>query len=177
MECRNGNRTLYIGNGVIFGSCIWIKYTDDPIIIANYDAQSATISLCKMDTDTMNKIMTIAKENEEVKAYLDQYEDETPELNYILPTEWFAAEIPMNGVEYRAGHKSPEDYDKNQYKVIFIKPQLSIDRVTNGKEILWNLVKIQPVVEVRVSLEKNEVTDILDMPESVKYAGIPEAIY
>lgn len=146
-------------------------------LYAQFEEQSATVALCELDTQTIHQVVTIAKESEEVQKYLNSFPENSPELNYILPTEWFAAEIPMNGIEYRAGHKSTQDYNRNTYKIIFLKPQLSNSDISKGSDILWRVQAIQPVVEVWVDLAQNQVTDIKEMPEQVKYEGIPEAIY
>jgi len=130
-----------------------------------------------MDEDTISQITTIAKENTEAQAYLNNYNKDTTYLNYILPTSWFAAEIPMNGVVYGSGHKSPDDYDKTQYKIIFTEAILKKGSSTSVKDILTNLDVRYGIVEVWVDLKSNTVTKVLPMPENIKYNGIPEAIY
>lgn len=145
-------------------------------LYSSYKDNSATISLCKMDDNTISKITTIAKENTEVQAYLSKYNKDTTYLNYILPTSWFAAEVPMNGIVYGAGHNSPDNYDKTQYKIIFTEAILK-DDAASVKDVLTNLDVRYGIVEVWVNLESNTVTKVLPMPENIKYDGIPEALY
>ena len=102
---------------------------------------------------------------------------EEKELNYILPTEWFAAEIPMNGIEYRSGHRSPKDYNTSKYKIIFTRPQGRSSGDLDGKQLLTDTKALLPLVEVWVDIEKQEVIEVKEMPDTVKYAGIPEAIF
>lgn len=146
-------------------------------LYSSYTDHSATISLSKMDEDTISQITTIAKENTEVQTYLNKYNKDTIYLNYILPTSWFAAEVPMNGLVYRAGHKSPDDYDKTQYKIIFTEATLKESPPTSVKDVLTHLDARYGIVEVWVDLKSNSVTKVLSMPENIKYNGIPEAIY
>lgn len=146
-------------------------------LYASYTDHSATISLCKLDSDSIDKILSIANSSEEVQSYLDTDTLEPLYLNHILPTEWFAAEVPMNGLEYRQGHKSSNDYDKALYKLIITEATVQDNKLTDGKEILTTLVSFDPLVEVWINIDTDEVIKVLSMPDEIKYQGIPEAIY
>ncbi len=65
-------------------------------LYAIYDTNSVTVSICELSDSKMTEIIEIAKTDKGVMKHLETYTDERPELNYILPTEWYAAEIPMN---------------------------------------------------------------------------------
>lgn len=146
-------------------------------LYSSYTDHSANISLCQIDMDTISQITTIAKKNTEVQAYLSKYNKDTTYLNYILPTSWFAAEVPMNDLVYGSGHKSPDNYDQTQYKIIFTEAILKDDSSTSVKDVLTNLDVRYGIVEVWVDLKSNTVTKVLPMPENIKYDGIPEALY
>ena len=143
----------------------------------SYENNGVTVSLCNLDEQTIRKAVEIAKENPEVETALAENGPDALELNYILPTEWFAAEVPMNGLQYKSGHKSTSDYNKNQYKIIFMNTTLSEGNNEIPTDILWKTTKIHPLIEVWVDLEQAEVTDVKALPEDIKYEGIPEAIY
>lgn len=146
-------------------------------LYSSYTDNSATISICKMDKSTISQINTIAKESTEVQSYLNKYNKDTIYLNYILPTSWFAAEVPMNGIALGNGHKSPDNYDKAQYKIIFTKAILKEGSPTSVKDILTHLDVRNGIVEVWVDLKSNTVTKVLPMPKKIEYDGIPEALY
>lgn len=145
-------------------------------LYAIYDTNSVTVSICELSDSTMTEIIEIAKADKGVMKHLETYTDERPELNYILPTEWYAAEIPMNGIQYRRGHSASKSYDHNLYKIILTKATLRED-CQGGKEILKKTMSMEPIVEVWVDLDSRKVINILEMPEDIKYDGIPEAIY
>lgn len=146
-------------------------------LYADYEVNSAVVSLCKTTKEQRDNIVAIAKENPKVQSYLSDVEEGAPELLYILPTEWFAAEIPMNGVLYRAGHRSSQEYDDMKYKVIFTVPELKGEQNISGQEILNSAKGIEGKVEVWVDLELGEVISLYEIPETVKYEGVPVAIY
>ena len=89
----------------------------------------------------------------------------------------FAAEIPMNGLEYTKGHSSPADYDPNLYKVNITKADTRDKAVTKGQEILTSVFLREPIAEVWIDLSTHVVIKALDMPYDVKYQGIPIAVY
>ncbi|WP_313075360.1 hypothetical protein [Lacrimispora sp.] len=83
----------------------------------------------------------------------------------------------MNGIQYRAGHLSPSNYDRTKYKIIFTTAQMRDDKEAIGKSILTSVVERKPLAEVWVDLEAQTVEQILDIPTDYKYRGVPVAIY
>lgn len=145
-------------------------------LYAVYSSDSATISINTTDTAILDQVLETALSDERVQTRIQQ-DHPAKLLNYVLPTTWFAAEIPMNGVKYRAGHKSPADYDHNLYKIIFTKATMRSGENVEGKDILTQVSERKGIVEVWVDLAKGKVTQILELPESVKYGNIPVAVY
>lgn len=146
-------------------------------LYATYTDNSATISLCEIDSDKLEQIIDIALLNDEAKSRVDRPDTEAAFLNYVLPTEWYAAEIPMNGVEYRAGHRSPSNYDDSLYKIIFTEAKIRGNKNVVGKEILTNVLTREPLIEVWVDLRDKKVIQVLEIPDDYKYQGIPVAVY
>lgn len=144
-------------------------------LYASYTENSATIAVCEMDETTISEILTIVSENDQTTGYINH--TEYTYLNYILPTNWYATEVPMNGIEYQSGHSSPNDFDQTQYKIILTKAILRDSSETGGKVILSNILEREPLVEILVDLEQHTVTQILGIPENYKYRGIPVAVF
>jgi protein-S-isoprenylcysteine O-methyltransferase Ste14 len=145
-------------------------------LYAVFEDNAATVSLCALDKEDIASVKAIALSDSRVEEMLrsgsgDGY------LNYVLPTGWYAAEVPMNGVEYRSGHASPQDYDHTAYKIIFTAAQGQTGGFSGGKDILLSLRERTGLAEVWVDLAGKQVTAVYPMPENVKYSGIPEAIY
>ena len=146
-------------------------------LFATYTEQSANVALCNLSDEKINGVLAIALSDETVAAKLVAFDSNTRFINYILPTEWFAAEIPMNGIEYTKGHKSPAAYDQNLYKVIITKAAVREGAEATGKEILTSVYLREPIAEVWVDLSARTVIRVLDMPEEIKYQGVPVAVY
>ncbi|MNP01883.1 hypothetical protein D3C76_937110 [compost metagenome] len=145
-------------------------------LYAVYSTNSATISISKIKTDTLNQIIQIALSDETVQSKVVQNNNDRY-LNYVLPTTWFAAEISMNGVKYREGHKSPREYDRNSYKIIFTKAVMRSSQNKEGKAIISNVSEREGIVEVWINLAEQKVDKVVDLPKSTIYANIPVALY
>lgn len=144
------------------------EYTDD----------SATISINRISSDKLQRIIEIALSDENVKKQIDlsKVSENTKFLNYVLPTEGFIAEVPMTGISTRGRHDSMSDYDGYLYKIIITKADMRAD--VTGRDIIQNVITRNPVVEVWVDLEEGIVTDVYEMSDQDKYyADIPVAFY
>jgi len=146
-------------------------------LYATYTEHTANVTLCEMSDEKIKKVLSIALSDETVANKLSDFDSSTKFINYVLPTEWFAAQIPMNGVQLTKGHKSPADYNQNLYKVILTKADMRDGMNVSGKEILTSVYLREPIAEVWVNLSAYAVIKVLDMPEEIKYQGVPVAVY
>lgn len=170
---------IYVATQAIaIGIAVSINYLSINSLYALYTESSANIAVCQIESEKLENVINIALMNEEIKDRMKRVNLDKNQkfLNYILPTQWYAAEIPMNGYQYRKGHKSPSNYNKDLYKVIFTKADLRSKDVT-GKDILINTLRREPIIEVWVDTAEQKVVEILGMPKEIKYDNIPVAIY
>ena len=144
-------------------------------LYAIYTDNSANISISEMKTQKLQQVLDIAMSDAEVRHRLEHHENDKL-LNYILPTQWYAAEVPMNGVSNHNGHSSPAEYDKTKYKIIFTKADMRTDKDISGKDIIKNVAKREGLAEVWVDLKEGKVTKILELNESF-YKDTPVAVY
>jgi protein-S-isoprenylcysteine O-methyltransferase Ste14 len=142
-----------------------------------YTENSADISVCELSDKKINSIMEIIRSDSKVVSILSDFDESTQYVNYILPTEWFAAEIPMNGLKLGQGHLSPGDYDTNLFKVIITKVIIKGNNVVPSTNFLNNIYRRDAIAEIWINFSEQKVTQILDMPENIRYDGVPVAVY
>ncbi|MCX8128858.1 MAG: isoprenylcysteine carboxylmethyltransferase family protein [Clostridia bacterium] len=167
--------TLTIGIGIAKG----LNTLTLNSLYAVYTENSASISMSGIDIDKLHKIINIAGKNKDVKARLEKFTSGTDSkfLNYVLPSEWYAAEIPMNGMGPMGRHTAASNYNKNEYKIIFTKAHMRTNDRIQGKDIIMNVSKREAIVEVWVDVADGKVTKIMDMPKKIMYENIPVALY
>ncbi|MCX7711948.1 MAG: hypothetical protein N2484_19055, partial [Clostridia bacterium] len=119
-----------------------------------YQDNSVNLSISAIEQSKLERIINTALSDKEVNARIEKtgVNPQTKFLNYVLPSDWYAAEIPMNGVLYRAGHRMPADYDRNSYKIIFTKADIRGNKEISSREILQNITGREPIIEVWVNV-------------------------
>lgn len=144
-------------------------------LYAVYTPQAATVSVAEIGPIELERVKEIALTDASVQVQLDAAGPDARFINYVVPTEWFISEVPMaNG----SGHILPQNYDRNLYKIIFARAELSPGKETSaGEQILLNAVHKIGIVEVWVNLATGEITKITDTPETVKFDGVPVPVY
>lgn len=143
-------------------------------LYAIYSPQSVSISAAQLDTDTLKHIQQIALDDPQVQAQLSTLGTEARFINYVMPAEWYIAEVPMqNG----GGHILPRDYDRRFYKIIFTLAHFPAGQSADGKEILLTAVHKTLIIEAWVDLSTGLVTQVMPASEQIKYDGIPVPIY
>lgn len=157
-----------------------LKFFSISHLYAAYSENSAVLSLAKMDNDRMRTIMEIALRDDDVQSRLNGTKAGRKQkfLNYVLPAEWFFPDIPMNDDQAIGEHYAPRDYDRNRYKILFMRAVLQpqAGRV-EGKGLLISSLKREPIIEVEVSLNENKVIRIDNPPATVIWGDIPTPLF
>jgi len=149
-------------------------------LYAFYSKDAVYVSVAKVEADTLKQIVDIALITPGVQARLksDQGGADTKFINYVLPSEWYFSEIPMNPVKGATrGHYSPTEYNKNLYKIIFTRAELRTDQEPERREIILKAVRRVPVIEISIDMPQKKVVDIKNPPAKIKYENIPVPLY
>ncbi|HBV95606.1 MAG TPA: hypothetical protein DEF36_00950 [Desulfotomaculum sp.] len=158
------------------GAANWQKnYALDNMYIL-YARDSAYISLSEVESGQLRRITDLALSDESVRSRVIKKGPDSRFISYVLPADWYVAEIPMNDIEGR-GHYSPGGYNRSLYKIVFTRTELNTQEDVQGKEIILRASGLTPLVEVTVDLESNKVTEIKDTPERIRYENVPTPVF
>jgi hypothetical protein len=84
----------------------------------------------------------------------------------------------LNPTEYPGGHYTPENYNKNLYKIAFTRAEFSAsNQNAEGRDILTKAFRRTPVTEAWIDLSSGRVIEVLSPPADIRYEGIPVPIY
>jgi hypothetical protein len=166
--------TMAIAFGVAGASMVEIHSLNSLYTYSTSD--SVTVSVVKMNPETLRTIVETALSNEGVRKRLLQHGPGARYLNYVLPSEWYISEIPM---ESKKGfyHLQPKNYDRNLCKIIFTRADLRRGDYENAKGFLRQVSRRVPAAEAWIDISRKQVTEIKNPPLDVKYENIPVAIY
>lgn len=144
--------------------------------ISNLTApQSVTMSVVPMKSDILGKIIRMITDQQDIQKRLDNsgFKNGEKFLNYVVPLEWIIPDLPLDPDNISMqGHYQPEEYDPNEFKVLFAKVvSPSLDSV-NGIDILKQARKILPVLVVKMNIKKEEILGVEIPPETVLWGDI-----
>lgn len=145
-----------------------------------YSVDSATISLVSIDHNKFDKVLEIALSDPEVQNRLNNAKKglKTKFLNYLLPSEWYFADIPMDKPEEKVfDHHQPKNYNGYSYKIIFNRVKLRTNKDVYEDQIILNTIKRYPVAEVEIDLLQNKVVGIKNPPANVYWGDIPMPLF
>lgn len=149
-------------------------------LYAVYTPESAYVSVTEIEPARLEQVKDIALSDAAVRNQLLENGMQARFINYVIPSEWFISEVPLNNapeIGRGSGHIHPDDYDRNLYKVVFTLAQLPEGSNADGKQILLTAVHKEPLVEVWLDLGRGEIAEILPAPETVKFDGVPVPVY
>jgi len=136
---------------------------------------SVTLSVVPMKPDVLSKIVQIIKDQEEIRAKLNQsgFDNGEKFLNYVVPLEWIIPDLPLDPDQIsRQGHHQPADFDRKAYKVLFAKVISPSLRKAKGVDILKKARKILPVLVVKLDIAREEILAIEVPPKNVIWGDI-----
>ncbi|MBF0224415.1 MAG: isoprenylcysteine carboxylmethyltransferase family protein [Desulfobacterales bacterium] len=139
-------------------------------ISAVYSKNSATVSMTHMNNQELNNILQIALNNLTVQGSL---KNDARYLNYVIPQEWYLSDLPMNIPSEIHGHYQPENYNKNQYKIIFTQAKTLSKSPAENEGIIKDTSARLAVLEVSVDTATGTVTQIQTPPKNVRWGDIP----
>ena len=146
-------------------------------LYSTHTENAVTVALCGISDENIEKAVSLVLSDETVQSKIGGFDSNAKFLNYILPAEWYAAEIPMNKIEHVRGHYSPAAYNRDLFKIIITKAYLRDGVTAAGKGILTSVYLREPIVEVWVNFSDRAVVKILDMPEEIMFRGIPVSVF
>ena len=141
---------------------------------------SVTVSTAKMNENRIEKILKAAESVPEVKKRLldSGYYNGEKFLNYVLPLDWILADIPLEPIpEGTHGHIQPENYNRDEFKVLFTVAGFSSGSKYTGMDILKKAVDRKPVIVAKINMESGEVIGIDTPPAHVAWGDIPTPLF
>lgn len=145
-----------------------------------YTNDAATIATALMSQTEMEKTLQIALTPSEVQNRLTQagYGSGAKLLNYIVPLDWFLPDLPLEKLpEGVHGHYQPQLFNRDEYKVLFTKAQLSTEAPIVSEDIVKRTVAREPIVVVKLNTASGEILGIEQPPTHVRWGNIPTPLF
>ncbi|THB76319.1 MAG: isoprenylcysteine carboxylmethyltransferase family protein [Desulfobulbaceae bacterium] len=146
-------------------------------LYARYDQNSATISVTSLSSDNIAEILAIAMDDDTVREHIRETESTDRLINYIVPLDWSASEIPMQQIEGfdHFGYLPPEE--ANEHKIVFTRSIPDTEKKLTGKEIIEHSKDRLPLLEIIVNRKSKLVSEILPPLQPAHLESVPLPIF
>ena len=143
-----------------------------------YTNDAATVATSLMSKAEMESTLQIALAPSEVQNKLAQAGYGAKLLNYVVPLNWFLPDLPLEkSPEGVYGHHQPKSFNRDEYKVLFTKAQLTTDEPVADKDIIKKTVAREPLIVVKVNKASGEILGIEQPPAHVRWGNIPTPLF
>ncbi len=149
-------------------------------LYALYEKDSVTISITRLEKDELESILSSVRNHPEAANRLSNQKQPLKTINYIMPVDWSASEIPMNPVPGTVYHHNyPDDKPIDRFRIVLTEAIPVNENQTGfgGKDILFNTAARIPIFEVVMDRNNRKVIKIIEPATNYQLKGIPLPLY
>lgn len=146
-----------------------------------YTGNAAILSPAILEADEFRRAYELAVAEQGVRDRLEETGRGAGWLVYVVPASWHLPDLPLESwdeipAEHRGGHTTPRDFDRGLYKVLFTRARTHHPH-SHGRDVVITAYGREPLLRVRVDLDRGEVTAVESPPASVVWGDIPTPLY
>lgn len=136
--------------------------------------RAAVISPARLNEEELKTVFDLARHDAGVRRALKSAR--LPQIVYVLPEEWQIPDLPLEETVPGCGHRTPADFDRTRFKVLFTRARTHRPEAT-GAEIIKSAYGKEPLVVVHLNLAEKRVTAVEKPPPHVRWGDIPTPIF
>jgi protein-S-isoprenylcysteine O-methyltransferase Ste14 len=141
-----------------------------------YSQNAAVLSPAVLTENELSGAYQLAAANSEVQQKLQSIEPSAKLIVYVIPSEWYLPDLPVE-VRYKlGGHHTPKNFDRRYYKVLFTQARTHFHELA-GKDIVKWAYGRNSLVLVRVNIAPASVTAVEPPPAYVVWGDIPTPMF
>lgn len=136
------------------------------------------LSVTRLSDNDMARIAQISRTQPDVVKVLAPLNSNDRFIAYIVPTQMYISEIPMQlPAEKKFTHSVPKARDPNRYKVIFTRAEFPNAGLPAGGDILKHAVHKHALIEVQIHLGNLTVERVLPPPDVNYYPDVQVPLF
>lgn len=137
------------------------------------DGKNTYLSILSDKETNLEELIELGKNSNQVDSFLKGNIEKL--VTYVLPTDMYISEIPMQAPKEVYSHVSGHKYDNRYYKLVYTKANL---RFKDKKDIgLQNALSVLPILEVRIDTQTKEILEIIKLEGTQRYMNISEPVF
>jgi hypothetical protein len=148
---------------------------------ASYGDNVAVLSPALLSDRELSSAYALASSNAEVRRRVEAIGQEAKLLVYVLPSDWYLADLPVESLSVEewhklGGHHTPTNFDRRSYKVLFTRA-LSYAPDSHGREIVKHAYGRDALLLVRVDIESQRVSAVEVPASQLLWGNIPTPMF
>ena len=150
-------------------------------LCASFTDNIAILSPALLSKHELDSAFGLASSNTNVRHRLDGGGPIAKLIVYVLPRDWYLADLPMEGLsvaDWRrlGGHHTPANFDRQSYKVLFTRA-LSYTPDARGRDIVKHAYGRDALFLVRVNTATQQVSGLEAPAKHVLWGNIPTPMF
>ncbi len=165
-----------VAMGVAIGVAFELRNYSLSKISSLYSENAAVLSPAVLTENELSSAYELAAANPVVQQKLRSVGPSAKLIVYVIPSEWYLPDLPVEVLYKLGGHRTPQNFDRRYYKVLFTEARTHFHEPT-GKDIVKWAYGRSPLVLVRVNIAAASVTAVDIPPAHVVWGDIPTPMF
>jgi len=165
-----------IAMGATVGLAFGLRNYSLSKISSLYSQNAAVLSPAVLSENELSSAYQLAVASPEAQQKLQSIELSAKLIVYVIPSEWYLPDLPVE-VRYKlGGHHTPKTFDHRFYKVLFTQARTHFHEPA-GKDIVKRSYGRNPLILVRVNIVAASVMAVETPPAHVVWGDIPTPMF
>jgi protein-S-isoprenylcysteine O-methyltransferase Ste14 len=145
-------------------------------ISSQYSQNIAVLSPALLTDTELSSAYELAASNPEVEQKLKLIGPSQKLIVYVLPSEWYLPDLPVEVLYKLGGHRTPKNFDRRSYKVLFTQARTHFHDLVGRDIVKWSYGR-NALVLVRVNLDTAFLPEVETPPAHVVWGDIPTPMF
>jgi len=165
-----------VAMGVAVGLAFELRNYSLSKVSSLYSQNAAVLSPAVLTENELSSAYQLAAANPEVQQRLQSVGPSAKLIVYVIPSEWYLPDLPVEVLYKLGGHRTPKNFDRRYYKVLFTQARTHSHELA-GKDIVKSAYGRNTLVLVRVNIAEDSVTAVEIPPAHVVWGDIPTPMF
>lgn len=165
-----------IATGAAVGLAFELRNYSLSKISSLYSQNTAVLSPAVLSENELSSAYQLAAADSGVQQKLQSLEPSAKLIVYVIPSEWYLPDLPVEVVHKLGGHRTPKNFDRRYYKILFTQARTHFHELADKDIVKWSYGR-NPLILVRVNIAAASVMAVETPPAHVVWGDIPTPMF
>jgi protein-S-isoprenylcysteine O-methyltransferase Ste14 len=165
-----------IAMGAAIGLAFELRNYSLAKISSLYSQNTAVLSPAVLSENELSSAYQLAAADSGVQQKLQSIEPSAKLIVYVIPSEWYLPDLPVEMVHKLGGHRTPKNFDRRYYKILFTQARTHFHELAGKDIVKWSYGR-NALILVRVNIAAASVMAVETPPAHVVWGDIPTPMF